>query len=175
MLFGRRRIEKRHNFPRMRSKIDRRRSRQQVLGGSRSHSLRISRHDTTRIAIWTLYLRTLCFGTIVPDLVLDLGSAGWVIPSRYIQSPQPSRPRSLLLRLGPLLSDICAGRSRQSRPSSSMKSLPGRDIQPCRMADVIGSRCCRQHGLRRWQRRRDLYLTRREPGAMRRRAILALI
>src|SRR6188768_2381835 len=81
MLFGRRRIEKRHNFPRMRSKTDRRRSRQQVLGGSRSYSLRISRHDTTRIAIWTLYLRTLCIRTIVPDLVLELGSAGWVTGS----------------------------------------------------------------------------------------------
>ena len=37
----------------------------------------------------------------------------------------------------------------QSRSSSAMKSLPGhkRDTQPCRMPDLIGSRCCDQHGL----------------------------
>src|SRR5258705_6501412 len=107
--------------------------------------LRVGRHDTKGIEIRTLYLGTMCFGTIVLDLVSEFGWPGWVtgVPSRYIQSPQPSRPRSLLLRLGPLLY-LTPGRSGQSRSSSAVKSLPRhkRDTQPCRMADVIDSRCC---------------------------------
>src|SRR6476646_310969 len=38
----------------------------------------------------------MCFGTTVPDLVLEFGWPGWVVSaSRYIQSPQPTRPRAL--------------------------------------------------------------------------------
>ena len=162
MLFGRRRIEKRHNFPRMRLRIDRRRSRQQVLGGSRSHSLPISRHDTTRIAIWTLYLRTLCFGTIVPDLVLDLGSAGWVIPSRYIQSPQPSRPRSLLLRLGPLLSDMIMLADQRTR-RKACRDQTGHSAEPDGRRDGFMMLPPAWPSLK--APASALCLTRREPGA----------
>jgi short repeat uncharacterized protein DUF308 len=95
MLFGRRRIERRHNFPRMRSEIGKRRSRQQVLGGSSSYSLRVSRHDTTRIEIRTLYLGTVCFGTIVPGLVLEFGWPG-TGPSRYT----PPKPHGISVVFG---------------------------------------------------------------------------
>jgi hypothetical protein len=64
----------------MLSKIGKRLSRQQVLGGSRSHSSRVSRHDTIRIEIRTLYLGTLCFETIVADLVPEFGWHGTIVP-----------------------------------------------------------------------------------------------
>jgi hypothetical protein len=54
----------------------------------------------------TLHFGTMCFGTIGAGWVSEFGWPGWVVPaSRYIQSPQPTRPRSLPLRPGPSLLD----------------------------------------------------------------------
>ena len=92
----------------------------------------------------TLYLGTVCFGTIVPDWVPEFGWPGWVVPASPVHPEPPAQTAPVSpLRPGPSLFDTMladqGGRAQSPRRQVAWVIVAARALGQCARKSDGGS------------------------------------